>query len=141
MFHILQSDLSMIAFGPEQVIESPNSLKWAQSSRKLLIYPVTLCPFYSLTKVAGAYSIKFYLFYLIYLDLCTSLFYFIYFIFSLVLVLFILFTLFSITHWSYLFYLQLRSNPIYFIYFISSHALVLLIFFISFILSIVKNWP
>jgi len=57
MLYFLQSDLSRFAFGPEQLVESLNRLKWAQSSKKLLIYLIVLCPLYSLTKVIGTYSI------------------------------------------------------------------------------------
>jgi len=49
----------MIAFGTEQLVESPNRLKWTQSSRKLLIYSLARCPLYSLlTMMARAYSIN-----------------------------------------------------------------------------------
>jgi len=47
----------MVVFGPEQLVESPNRLKWTQSFRKLLIYPLAPCPLYSLTKEVGVYSI------------------------------------------------------------------------------------
>jgi len=47
----------MFVFGPEQLIKSPNRMRWAQSSRKLSIISLTLCPLYSLINGAGAYSI------------------------------------------------------------------------------------
>jgi len=48
----------MFVFGFEQLIKSPNRMRWAQSSKKLLILPLALCPLYSLINVAGAYSIR-----------------------------------------------------------------------------------
>ena len=47
----------MFVFGPEQLIKSPNRMRWAQSSGKFLILPLALCLLYSLINVAGAYSI------------------------------------------------------------------------------------
>jgi len=48
----------MFVFGHEQLIKSPNRMRWVQSSRKLLILPLALCPLYFLINVAGAYSIN-----------------------------------------------------------------------------------
>jgi len=50
----------MFVFGPEQLIKSLNRMRWAQSSEKLLILPLALCPLYSLINVAGVYSIILY---------------------------------------------------------------------------------
>ena len=57
ILYFLQKDFFMFVFGPEQLIKSPNTMRWAQSSGKLLILPLALCPFYSLINVAWAYSI------------------------------------------------------------------------------------
>jgi len=59
MLYFLQSDFFSFAFGPKQLIERPNRLRWTQSSEKLLIHPLARCPLYSLINVAGAYSIRF----------------------------------------------------------------------------------
>jgi len=58
MPHDLQNDLFKVAFGPKQLVGGPNRFKWTESSEKLKIYPMALCPLYSLPKVAGAYSIR-----------------------------------------------------------------------------------
>jgi len=36
-------------------IESPNGLRWAQSSGKLFVHPLALCPLYSLINVLGTF--------------------------------------------------------------------------------------
>jgi len=58
IFYFFQRDFFMLVFGPEQLIKSPNRMRWAQSSRKLLILPLALCPLYSLINVVGTYSIR-----------------------------------------------------------------------------------
>ena len=55
----LQRDFFMFVFGLEQLIKNPNNMRWAQSSKKLLILPLALCPLYSLINVIGAYSINY----------------------------------------------------------------------------------
>ena len=53
MLNDLRSDLFKIAFELEQLVGDPKQAQMTQSCRKLLIYPLTLCPLYSLTKVAN----------------------------------------------------------------------------------------
>jgi len=55
--YFLQRDFFMFVFGLEQLIKSPNRMRWAQSSGKLLVLPIALCLLYSLINVVGAYSI------------------------------------------------------------------------------------
>jgi len=57
ILYFLQRDFYMFVFGFEQLIKSPNRMRWVQSFGKLLILPLALCPLYSLINVAGAYSI------------------------------------------------------------------------------------
>jgi len=57
MLHFLHNDLFRFVFEPQQLVESSNKLKWIQSSGKLLIHPLIVCPIYSLTNVVGVYSI------------------------------------------------------------------------------------
>jgi len=58
ILYFLHMDFFMFVIGPEQLNKSLNRMRWAQSSGKLLILPLALCPLYSLINVAEAYSIK-----------------------------------------------------------------------------------
>ena len=53
ILYFLQRDFFIFVFGPEQLIKSPNRMRWAQSSRKFLILPLTFCPLYSLIMSLG----------------------------------------------------------------------------------------
>jgi len=55
MLYFLQSYFFRFAFGPEQLIKSPNRVRWTQSFGKLLIHPPALCPFYSFINVVVTY--------------------------------------------------------------------------------------
>jgi len=57
IFYFLQRDFFMFVFGSEQLIKSPNRIRWAQSSGMILILPLTLCPFYSLINDVATYFI------------------------------------------------------------------------------------
>jgi len=58
MLHVFRSGLFIIGFGPEQIVGSPNRLRWTQSSAKLLIHHLTFVLFILGLRWLGSISLS-----------------------------------------------------------------------------------